>query len=108
MASKSFALSYYEPQHSSLVRLELLVLSNLAGKMDTHCAISSDTTSKKKRITASAGKRDHRHVISNLNSMLVELADGECAVVIYHFGTMCHLSKFQQRIIQQGENLHCL
>ena len=53
--------------------------------MDAHCAISSDTTSKKKKITASTGKRDHRHVISNLNSMLVKLADGECHPLIYHF-----------------------
>ena len=83
--------SYHEPQHSSLVRLELLVLSNLSGTMDTHCAISSDTTSKKKRTTATTGKRDHRHVISNLNSMLVELADGECYPPIYHFCTIGHL-----------------
>jgi hypothetical protein len=88
----SFVLSHYEPQHSSLVRLELLVLSNLSGKTDTHCAISSDTTSKKKRITASTGKRDHRHAISNLNSMLVELADGECHPLIYHFCTTGQLS----------------
>ena len=73
----SFVFSYHEPQHSSLVRLELLVLSNLAGTTNTHCVISSDTTSKKKRITASTGKQNRRHVISNLNSMFVELADGE-------------------------------
>lgn len=83
---------YYEPRHSSLVRLELLILSNLAGTMDRHCAISSDTTSKKKKITASTGKRDHRHVISSLNSMLVELADGECHPLIYHFFTTSQLS----------------
>lgn len=82
----SFVFSYHEPQDSSLVRLELLVLSNLAGTIDTRCAISSET-SKKKRITASTGKRDHRHVISNLNSMLMELAEGECHPLIYHFCT---------------------
>jgi hypothetical protein len=51
-------------------------LSNPAGTTDTHCAISSDPTNKKKRITSSTGKRDDRHVISNLNSILAELADG--------------------------------
>jgi hypothetical protein len=51
MASPSIFI-YHEPQHSSLVRLELLVLSNPTGTMNTHCAKSSDTTSKKKKITA--------------------------------------------------------
>ena len=77
MAYPSY-FSYHESQNFSLVRLGLLVLSNQGGTMDMHCAISSDTAGKKKRITASTGKRDHRHVISNLNSMVVELADGEC------------------------------
>ena len=87
----SFVFSYHEPQHSSLVRLELLVLSNPVGTMDAHCAISSDTTNKKKKTTASAGKRDHRHVISNLNSMLVELADGEYYPLVYQFCTTSQL-----------------
>lgn len=48
----SFDFFNHELQHSSLVRLELLVLSNPTGTMDTHYAKSSDTTSKKKKITA--------------------------------------------------------
>ena len=66
--------------------------------MDTHCAISSDTTSKKKKITASTGKRDHRHVISNLNSMLVELADGERLPLTYHSCMIGQLSNRESSI----------
>ena len=88
----SFVFFYHERQHFFLVRLELLFLSNLGGTMDTYCAISSDTASKKRRITASTGRRDHRHVISNLNSMLVELADGECLSQTYHSCTIGQLS----------------
>lgn len=100
-----FVFSYHEPQHSSLVRLELLVLSNLGGTMDTHSAISSETTSKKKKSTASAGKRDHRHVISDLNSMLVELANGECLPLTCH---SCATGQLSNRESSNRERTCCI
>jgi hypothetical protein len=87
----SFVVPCHEPQFSFLVRLELLVLSNTgalgdpeAGTTNTHCDMSCDPTDKQK-ITASTGKRNDRHVVSNLNSMLVKLADSACHPLTYHW-----------------------
>lgn len=77
---------------SVLIRLELLVFSNtpalgdLTRTTDTHCAVYSDPTSKKKRIAVGTGKRerDDHYVVTNLNSMLAGLADGMYLLLIHH------------------------
>lgn len=77
---------------SILIRLELLVFSNtaalgdLARTTDTHCAVYSDPTIKKKRVATGTGKRerDDHYVVSNLNSMLAGLADGVYLLLIRH------------------------